>query len=470
MTARPRTAAIVLARAASSRLKDKMLLPFGRSTVVETAIERLRACAAMDDFVLATSDTPQDDVFEAVARRAGLPLVRGSERDVVARMIKALDSLSPAPELVVRACSDNPMLMPAIVDDAIALLERTGADVVTPFEFNTLPFGYGMVAMTAACLRRIDRESREAVHREHVENFCFDHPERFRVAYQIAPAGCSMPQLGLSLDYADDYRRLRRAWELVADLPPARQHDALLERLRAARTAIVGAGAPAARLADGMARWLSHPPRVMAEWPTGFDLVIGLAPPAITPPEATRGVFWIEGARIVDGQGRTILALSPWGENGIDRLLRTLPEAMPVLLGGHPRPESLRPSGLPADDKIGVGERRGFASRRQALFPTEIYMAPGISSALRAAIVAEAAAWDAATAPRDGTPPPLPAEIAVFRRLFVDVEGRLGHDGPNGRDFAPIGGPGDSIAGAWRGAAMTQARAEVLNRRLKAAA
>lgn len=445
----PRTAAIIVARAASTRLPGKMTLPFGRSTVVETVVERMRECRKVADFIFATSTSPQDDVFAPLMEAAGLPMVRGSENDVVARMMAALDALSPAPDIVVRVCADNPMVMPAIVDDAIDLLVRTGADLVTPFEFNTLPFGYGMVVMTAECLRRIDRESTEPVHREHVENFCFDNPDRFRIAYQVAPAGCAMPRLGLSLDHLEDYYRLRHAWELVADVPPQRQHDALLDRLRHARVAVVGQGAEAETLAAAMASWLAAEPAVIPEGRPGFDLLVGLEGPL---PDAALGAFWVDGDALVDGARRIIATLPSGG------LIAALPELMPVLLGGHPRPEHLRPDGLPPADKLGSGHRRGFSSRQAALLPPEIYGAADLTASLRAHLAAEAPG-----ALRDGPPPPLAIVESVFRRLQVGPDGSLSHDGPDGRNFARLGGFGDSLAAAWRGAAMARARAEALN-------
>lgn len=444
-----RTAAIIVARAASTRLPGKMILPFGRSTVVETVVERMRECQKVADFIFATSTSPHDDVFAPLIAASGLPMVRGSENDVVARMMAALDALSSPPDIIVRVCADNPMVMPAIVDDAIGLLLRTGADLVTPFEFNTLPFGYGMVVMTAGCLRRIDRDSVEAVHREHVENFCFDNPEKFRIAYQVAPDGCAMPRLGLSLDYSEDYHRLRHAWDLVADVPARQQHDLLLNRLRQSRVAVVGRGGEADHLAAAMAGWLAAAPAVIPEGHSGFDLLVGLDGPL---PEAALGAFWVDDGVLVDAARRVIATLPSGG------LIAALPDLMPVLLGGYPRPEHLRPDGLPPADKLGSGRRRGFASRQAASLPLEIFCAPDLADSLRARIVAEAPG-----ALRDGSPPPLAIVESVFRRLYVGPDGSLSHDGLDGRNFARLDGISDSLAAAWRGAAMARARAAALN-------
>ena len=180
------TVAVILARAASTRLPNKMFLPFGEHSVLDHVIERVRACQHIDDCVLATSDSPRDQAFEAVALRQQIRWVQGSESDVIDRMVQAMESCSPVPKQVVRICSDNPMLMPEVVDEAIHTLAQSSADLITPFECHSYPFGFGAVVMTRECLLHLHNRAREATYREHVENYCFDHPDDFAVLYQQA--------------------------------------------------------------------------------------------------------------------------------------------------------------------------------------------------------------------------------------------------------------------------------------------
>ena len=235
-----RIAAIVLARARSSRLKGKMTLPFnGHETVVEAVIERIRQSQLIDDVVLATSNLSDDDVFTIIAERANISLVRGSENDVVARMRMAVGSLDTPPDAIARACADNPLLMPSIVDESLSQLINSGSDVVTPFESNSYPFGFSLVAMTADCLARIDAESTDALYREHVENYCFDNPERFTIGYQEAPPELTYPELCLTLDYVSDYVRLERYANAVRGISIDKQPNAIIDARRQTRLCIV---------------------------------------------------------------------------------------------------------------------------------------------------------------------------------------------------------------------------------------
>ncbi len=213
--------AVALARVGSTRLPGKMLLPFGDApTVVDAALRRAARCESVGEVVLATSTHPRDDVLADVAARCGVPLIRGSEDDVVARMMRAVSSARVAPDLVVRVCCDNPLLIPSLVDDAVRQLRRSGADLITPFEFNTLPFGVSAVVFTRRALERIDQEARAPAYREHVENFCFENPERFAIQYQAAPPGLSWRELVLTLDVAIDRARLERFRRILDGVPP----------------------------------------------------------------------------------------------------------------------------------------------------------------------------------------------------------------------------------------------------------
>lgn len=232
-------AAVILARMGSSRLPDKMLLPFGSSTVVETVIKRIKNSQLIDSYILATTTNSDDSVFEKIASQCSIPLFRGSEEDVVSRMLKAVEGLHPLPDIIVRVGADNPLVMPSIVDEAIVQLADVRADVITPFEFNTYPFGYSMVVMTRECLELIDRDATEKTYREHVENYCFEFPDRFRVLYQMAPEHLHYNELNLTLDYKVDYRRLQKCSNLLVDVPIEKQPFELVRSVREKKIAII---------------------------------------------------------------------------------------------------------------------------------------------------------------------------------------------------------------------------------------
>lgn len=142
-------------------------------------LHRLRDLA-VDHLVVATSDLPTDDEVERVAHEAGVPVVRGSETDVLGRYVLAL-SQHPA-DIVVRLTGDCPLSDPTIVEAAVALHHRQDADYTSNVFPRTFPKGLDVEVIRADALRVADAEAVTGPEREHVTPFLYRHPERFRLA------------------------------------------------------------------------------------------------------------------------------------------------------------------------------------------------------------------------------------------------------------------------------------------------
>lgn len=351
-----RVATIILARAGSRRLPGKAMLPFGEGSVLSTIIERLRACSHTDDLVLATTECTGDDNLVRAAEALGVAVVRGSEEDLVGRMLHAVAELEEKPDLLVLAYADNPLVMPTIVDEALRELVQTRSDLVTPFEYATLPPGYGLTCLTRHCLDHIDRLAREPGQRESVEQVCFEHPEEFRIRYQVAPRELDYPDLCLTLDYLVDYNRLTRFEEILRGIDLAEQPRALIDHVRSARVWIEG---------------------VNEDEPAGHDLVVATEIPAGLSAAATScGIVVVD---TVETEGIERYALRyhescgmgyPRGPLFLDRralrssdtpqsfLAHALPVVLPTLLGAPVRPVEgdAVPAILPARVAIELAE------------------------------------------------------------------------------------------------------------------
>src|SRR2546423_14802061 len=80
-----KTVLVVQARVGSSRLPGKVLRPVCGRPMLVHVLERVRACPAADEVVLATSRQPLDAVLAEWAQSVGVRAVRGSEDDVAER-------------------------------------------------------------------------------------------------------------------------------------------------------------------------------------------------------------------------------------------------------------------------------------------------------------------------------------------------------------------------------------------------
>lgn len=386
--------AIAVARAASTRLPGKMTLPFGASTIVESALDAVGATMLVDDIVFATSSNANDDALAAIASARGLTVVRGSEHDVTARMTEALDATPGSADALVRVCCDNPLMDPALIDEALRTLVDTSADVVTPGEYATLPFGASQVVMTADCLRRIDSQARLSLHREHVENYCFDTPQAFRIHYQKASPDTHMPEMLLTLDYAADYERLRRMLSMMGEAPSHHRIARLVKKLKHSRIAMAAPPAAIERAAALLpeATFSSADP----------DLVVSIEPlQGWSAPAGCVHPIHLDDHRWSLAYGPGSPAGFPQGPLMIQHvsapdaataLYRLLPYALPHLLGAPVRaamPNSYIEGLQSAPDKTAGTQRAGFLHPTHAQFPPCIQVPDNLPADRVAQIIAE---------------------------------------------------------------------------------
>jgi len=123
------TAVIIQARYGSSRLPGKVLANLGGRPLIAFLIERLQHCIAIDHILLATTDLAADDSLAALAESLGIRVIRGPERDVLARFALAAESTSAT--TLVRVTGDCPLVDPDLLTTAIAEFNQQGVDYLS---------------------------------------------------------------------------------------------------------------------------------------------------------------------------------------------------------------------------------------------------------------------------------------------------------------------------------------------------
>lgn len=208
---------IVQARMGSSRLPGKVLMGLAGRPMLRFMLDRLAPLTTLgiDRIVVATSTDPRDDPVEATARGADVAVVRGSERDVLSRYVEALDAF-PA-TTVVRLTADCPLADPQLVAGVIDRHREAQADFTCNVLPRTFPKGLDVEVVAAAALRAAHAEAADPVEREHVTPFFYRHPERFRLANLLAPAGFNLGRERWTVDMATDLEFLRAAVAAVGN-------------------------------------------------------------------------------------------------------------------------------------------------------------------------------------------------------------------------------------------------------------
>ncbi len=171
-----RTVAILQARMGSTRLPGKVLADLAGQTVIGRTIERTRASGAVDEVVIATTESPYDDAVVREAERLGCAHFRGSEEDVLARYLGAARQFRA--EVVVRIACDCPLLDPKLTG---VVIERLGqADYASNAIRRTFPIGVDVEALTRQTLERVAQIAVAPREREHVTLYIAEHSNEFR--------------------------------------------------------------------------------------------------------------------------------------------------------------------------------------------------------------------------------------------------------------------------------------------------
>ena len=233
-----RIVAVIQARMGSTRLPGKIVEPIGARPLVLWTVAAVAAVPGLAALVVATTDRPEDDAFADLLRANDVRVHRGSELDVLGRIVDAVSPL--APDVVLRQTGDNPFPDPDVMADQLRIVVDGSYDYAG---IAGLPLGIGAEAVRASALEAAGREATDPADREHVLPFVYARPDRFAIGSLADPPA---------------WRHPRYTVDTAADLAFAR---ALADH--------IPAGGRPARLADLEAIIAAHPD--LAEMNRGID-------------------------------------------------------------------------------------------------------------------------------------------------------------------------------------------------------
>jgi spore coat polysaccharide biosynthesis protein SpsF len=208
-----RVNAVIQARAGSTRLPGKVLRDLGGRPVLDWVVRAARAADGVDEVVVATSTLPGDDAVAELAERLGVPVVRGSEDDVLDRFVRAIDA-HPC-DAVVRLTADCPLLDPDLISAVVAAWRaRPASDYVATTLVRTLPRGLDVELARADALRALG-ETATGHDRVHVTSGLYAAPQTYDLLGLVVSPDAS--DLRLTLDTTQDAAALDALVALTGD-------------------------------------------------------------------------------------------------------------------------------------------------------------------------------------------------------------------------------------------------------------
>lgn len=209
--------ASVEVRMSSSRLPGKVLKLIEGKPALQILTERLSKSKLIDEIIFAATENPLDDELEDFGKQIGIFTYRGSEDDVLGRVVNAVESVRG--DIIVEITGDCPLIDSGVVDYVISNYANNFPryDYVTNIgyvgnEKREIPIGMDVRVFSFKDLKHISEITNDPEDREHVSLYFFrtgkekyrlfnvDTPDKWKRSYN--PRLC--------LDTAEDLELIKK--------------------------------------------------------------------------------------------------------------------------------------------------------------------------------------------------------------------------------------------------------------------
>lgn len=207
--------AILEARMSSTRLPGKSMMDVAGEPLIKRVVDRIRLSKKINIIILATTINTEDDILEKFAVNEGIECFRGSEENVLERVVFAARKYQV--KYIVELHGDNPFLDPKIIDAAIELYETSKSDYVSNTLEKTFPSGMRVQVFSTKELERIYYNTDDPAVNEHVSLYFYEHPEIYNIVNLKAPPEINRPEIRLTVDTEKDLKLIRTIYQKLIE-------------------------------------------------------------------------------------------------------------------------------------------------------------------------------------------------------------------------------------------------------------
>lgn len=155
-----------------------MLFHLEGKPLIWHVVERVKHSKRVQQIVLATTTSSIDDPLVEWAKTENVRIFRGSENDVLLRFYEA--AKEQVASCIVRVTADDPFKDPEIIDQVVDIYLNEKLDFAYNNNPPTYPEGLDTEVLAMEALEKAVRESTDPYEREHVTQFFYRRPERFK--------------------------------------------------------------------------------------------------------------------------------------------------------------------------------------------------------------------------------------------------------------------------------------------------
>jgi spore coat polysaccharide biosynthesis protein SpsF (cytidylyltransferase family) len=201
---------IVQARSGSTRLPNKMNMPFYENqTILDIILKRLKSYFTTIPVILATTLNAKDDAIVETGKRNQVEVFRGSEDNVLSRFVEASKAFSV--KHVIRICADNPFISVKYLEELINFYQSQKVDYVSFISEEGLPamkthYGFFTEITSFKTLEMAAQKIQDPFYCEHVTNFIYANPDLFSLNFIKIPSEIEKANIRLTVDTLEDFK------------------------------------------------------------------------------------------------------------------------------------------------------------------------------------------------------------------------------------------------------------------------
>ncbi|EHJ01502.1 acylneuraminate cytidylyltransferase [Clostridium sp. DL-VIII] len=213
---RGKICATIEARMTSSRLPGKVIMEFCGKPNLQHIVERLKKSKYIDEVVVATTVNDEDDPIVELCENIGCKYYRGSEDDVLLRVLEAAKSVNA--DYIVEITGDCPVIDWRHVNKISEMFFSGDYDYASNTIERSFPRGFDTQIFPVSVLEEVNTITRNPVDREHVSIYIYTHPEKYKLLSWRADETMNYPEIEITLDTKEDYIFIKEIYERLYPL------------------------------------------------------------------------------------------------------------------------------------------------------------------------------------------------------------------------------------------------------------
>jgi spore coat polysaccharide biosynthesis protein SpsF len=196
-----KVAAIIQARMGSTRLPGKVLKNMLGKPMLYHLVTRVRNAKYVDDVVVATTVNKEDDAIERFAVASDFGIYRGSQDDIVDRILNAGKKYNA--DIVVRIWGDCPLIDPNLIDKVLSRFVDGCYEYANNFNPPTYPVCMSFEVYRLEALERIWNATNDMFYRQYPFEYVYANGAAFKTMYDRNDKDLSA--MHLTVDYVEDF-------------------------------------------------------------------------------------------------------------------------------------------------------------------------------------------------------------------------------------------------------------------------